>query len=126
MFFSDQKNNWGIFWRTLEWKMLLCIYSGHLEYFTTTGYVLWAFGNFVVIWYIFPRFVILNREKSGNPDQVCVLHSIVERKARIENSIIVLATSRRRQDQGCQIFLGTIYQKREKYTIYQMTIKYTK
>jgi hypothetical protein len=35
------------------------IYSGHLEYFATIGYILWAFGNFVVILYIFPHFGIL-------------------------------------------------------------------
>jgi hypothetical protein len=29
------------------------IYSGHKEYFTTIGYILPAFGNVVVIWYIF-------------------------------------------------------------------------
>jgi hypothetical protein len=37
-------------------------------------YILWLFGifnghllQFVVIWYIFPRFGILYQEKSGNP-----------------------------------------------------------
>jgi hypothetical protein len=30
------------------------IYSDHLEHFTTIGYILLAFGNFLVIWYIFP------------------------------------------------------------------------
>jgi hypothetical protein len=43
------------------------IYSRHLEYFTTLGYILSAFGNFVVIWYIIPRFGIPYQEKSGNP-----------------------------------------------------------
>jgi hypothetical protein len=33
------------------------IYSGHFEYFTTIAYILGAFGNFVVIWYIFPALV---------------------------------------------------------------------
>jgi hypothetical protein len=41
------------FWRTLEWKKFLCIYSGHLEYFTTIGYILLVFVNFVVIWYLY-------------------------------------------------------------------------
>jgi hypothetical protein len=40
---------------------------GHLEYFTVIWYILWPFGNFVVILYIFPRFGILCQEKSGNP-----------------------------------------------------------
>jgi hypothetical protein len=29
------------------------IYSGHLEYFTTNGYILWV----AVIWYVFPALV---------------------------------------------------------------------
>jgi hypothetical protein len=40
---------------------------GHLEYFRVIWYILWPFGNVVVIWYIFPRFGILCQEKSGNP-----------------------------------------------------------
>jgi hypothetical protein len=58
----------GKFWRVLLWKilvyfvtiwsilMLLEIFYGHLV-------------NFVVIWYIFPRFGILCQEKSGNLEQ---------------------------------------------------------
>jgi hypothetical protein len=42
------------------------IFCGHLEYFTVLWYILWTFGNVVVIWYIFPRFGILYKEKSGN------------------------------------------------------------
>jgi hypothetical protein len=34
-------------------------------------YILGPFGNLVVIWYIFPRFGILYREKSGNPGAHC-------------------------------------------------------
>jgi hypothetical protein len=30
-------------------------------------YILWSFGNFVVIGYIFPRLGTLGQEKSGNP-----------------------------------------------------------
>jgi hypothetical protein len=29
------------------------IFSVRLKYFTTIGYISWAFGNFVVFWYIF-------------------------------------------------------------------------
>jgi hypothetical protein len=29
--------------------------------------ILWQFGDFVVIWYIFPHFGILYQDKSGNP-----------------------------------------------------------
>jgi hypothetical protein len=43
------------------------IFYGHLEYFTVIWYILWPFGNVVVIWYSFPRFGILCQEKSGNP-----------------------------------------------------------
>jgi uncharacterized membrane protein len=35
------------------------ICSCYLEYFATIGYILLAFGNFVVIWYIFRHFSIL-------------------------------------------------------------------
>jgi hypothetical protein len=44
------------------------IFFGNLEYFTVIWYILWPFGNAVVILYIFPRFFgILCQEKSGNP-----------------------------------------------------------
>jgi hypothetical protein len=29
------------------------IFYGHLEYFTAIRYILWSFGNVVIIWYIF-------------------------------------------------------------------------
>jgi hypothetical protein len=47
---------------------------GQCMYFTAIWYTLWTFGKFcghsvyyVVIWYIFPHFVVLYQEKSGNP-----------------------------------------------------------
>jgi hypothetical protein len=43
---------------------------GHLEYFRVIWYILWPFGNVVIIWYIFPRFGILCQEKSGNLGQL--------------------------------------------------------
>jgi hypothetical protein len=43
------------------------IFYGHSEYFSVIGYILWPFGNVVVIWYIFPRFGIFLQGKSGNP-----------------------------------------------------------
>jgi hypothetical protein len=49
----------GKVWRTLEWKTLV--------YFMVIWYILWPYGNVVVIWYIFPRFGKLCQEKSGNP-----------------------------------------------------------
>jgi hypothetical protein len=41
---------------------------GHFVYFTAKWYILLSFMlvHFVVIWYIFPRFGLLYREKSGN------------------------------------------------------------
>jgi predicted outer membrane lipoprotein len=30
-------------------------------------YVVWPFGNLVAVWYIFPHFGKLNKEKFGNP-----------------------------------------------------------
>jgi hypothetical protein len=42
------------------------IFNGRLEYFGVLLYFLLPFGNFVVIWYIFPRFGTLYEEKSGN------------------------------------------------------------
>jgi hypothetical protein len=43
------------------------IFYDYLEYITAIWDTLWPFGNFVVIWYIFPRFGIFSQEKSGNP-----------------------------------------------------------
>jgi hypothetical protein len=64
--FQTNNPNLGKFFRVLLWKILvyfmtirsilrpLKIFYEHLVYF-------------VVIWYIFPRFGILDQEKSGNP-----------------------------------------------------------
>jgi hypothetical protein len=55
-----KNNNMGIFWRALEWKMLI--------YILGISNMLWALGNFVVIWYIYiPHIGILYREKYGKP-----------------------------------------------------------
>jgi hypothetical protein len=43
------------------------IFNAHLKYKLDIWYILWSFGNFVVISYIFPGFGILCHEKSGNP-----------------------------------------------------------
>jgi hypothetical protein len=48
------------------------IFSGHLEYYTTIWYILWLLGNFVILWYIFPRFVILYQERYGNLISFCL------------------------------------------------------
>jgi hypothetical protein len=49
------------------------IFYGHLEYFTLLWYILWLFGNVVVIRHIFPCFGLLCQEKSGNPGQHSIL-----------------------------------------------------
>jgi hypothetical protein len=55
------------------------IFYGNLQYFTVIWCILWPFGNFVVIWYIFPRFGILCQEKSGNPAENDNLHAPVNK-----------------------------------------------
>jgi hypothetical protein len=40
------------------------IFYGHLEYFTVIWYILWPFGNVVVIWYIFHCFGIFCVKKN--------------------------------------------------------------
>jgi hypothetical protein len=55
-FFSDQKSQFGYILEDRGMENVV-IYSGHFEYFTTIAYILGAFGNFVVIWYIFPALV---------------------------------------------------------------------
>jgi hypothetical protein len=63
-FFSHQKSKFGY---VLEDVGNVDLYCCHLEHFMTIWYILWAFGNFIVILYIFPRFGKLRQEKSGNP-----------------------------------------------------------
>jgi hypothetical protein len=43
------------------------IFYGHLEYFTAICYVLWPFGNVVVIWHIFPPFWYIVSRKIWQP-----------------------------------------------------------
>jgi hypothetical protein len=44
-------------------------------YITAILYILCPFGNFVAIWFIFPRFGILCQENSGNPGLFSPKHS---------------------------------------------------
>jgi hypothetical protein len=50
-FFSDQKSQFVYYMGILEDLGMehFATYSGHLEYFTKIGYILWA-----LVWYIFP------------------------------------------------------------------------
>jgi hypothetical protein len=60
--FQTKNANLGTFWRTLEWKMLKHI----LGIWNILGiFYVFAFCNFVVIWYIIPCCGILH-QKSGN------------------------------------------------------------
>jgi hypothetical protein len=60
-FFSDQKSQFGYILEDLRIDNV-DIYSGQMEYFTTLGYILWAFWYycshlvyFHPLWYIVPR-----------------------------------------------------------------------
>jgi hypothetical protein len=64
--FSNQKSQFGLILEGPR-KKNDGIFYDYSEYFTVIWYILWPFGNVVVIWYIFPRFGILRQEKSGNP-----------------------------------------------------------
>jgi hypothetical protein len=71
--FQTKNLKLGKFWWALLWKILvyfmtiwsilrpLEIFYGHLVYF-------------VVFWYIFPRFGILDQEKSGNTERELETH----------------------------------------------------
>jgi hypothetical protein len=59
--FQTQNTNLGRFFLCLGIKKFK--FYGHLEYIT----VIWPFDKLEAIWYILPRFGILNNEKSGNP-----------------------------------------------------------
>jgi hypothetical protein len=67
--FQTKNPNFGKFWRTLDWKMLI--------YFMSIWNILQTFGIFyehwehvLFIWYNFSGFGIMYQEKSGNPVSV--------------------------------------------------------
>jgi hypothetical protein len=66
--FQTKNPNFGKFWRVLQWKILVYFMS----IWTFLGPLEISYGHLVyfeVIWYIFPRFGILDQEKSGNPEE---------------------------------------------------------
>jgi hypothetical protein len=65
--FSNLKSQFGYILKVLAMENIGIFYD-HLVYFTAIGNILWHLVYFVVIWYIFPRFGILDQETSGNPD----------------------------------------------------------
>jgi hypothetical protein len=65
-YFQTKNPNVGLFWRALDWKILI--------YFIAIGNILWTFGifydhlvHFVFILVHFVRFWYLATRKSGNP-----------------------------------------------------------
>jgi hypothetical protein len=66
-FFSDQKSQFGYILDDVGFEILLYTYFDHLEYFTTIIKMLRAFGNFVVIWYIFSLLWYLVPRKIWQP-----------------------------------------------------------
>jgi hypothetical protein len=64
--FQTKNPNFGKFWRALHWKMLIyCLAIRNI--LQTFGIFYGQQDHFRVIWYIFTRFGMLYREKSGNP-----------------------------------------------------------
>jgi hypothetical protein len=68
VYFQTKNPSLGKFWRALyrfyivEWKMLVYIWYGHLENFTTIWYTFGVFGTSLVIWYISPFWYIVSRK----------------------------------------------------------------
>jgi hypothetical protein len=63
--FQTKNQNFGKFWRVLQWKMVeyVCIHS--ISFLRSFGIF---YGiHFVFVWYIFSCFGLLYLEKSGNP-----------------------------------------------------------
>jgi hypothetical protein len=60
-FFSDQKSQIEYILEGLGMENVL-INSVHLKYFANIGYILWEFGNFVVLGILFPAFVYCTKK----------------------------------------------------------------
>jgi hypothetical protein len=66
VYFQTKNLNFGSSWRVLQWKM--CVYFWDIWSISQPFCLIYGnLVNFVVIWYIFPRFGMLYQEKSGNP-----------------------------------------------------------
>jgi hypothetical protein len=70
-------------------------FYGHLVHFTAFWYILWQFGYFMFIWYVFTRFGMLYQGKSGNTG--------VEEEARIADRLRGRASE---TFQGSSLYLG--------------------
>jgi hypothetical protein len=69
-FFKPKIQIWVyVFWRVLQWKMLVHYIYSNLFYLTAIWYILWSFDKFNGHLVYFSRFGTLQQEKSGNPCQ---------------------------------------------------------
>jgi hypothetical protein len=58
------------------------MFNGHSEYFKVIWYILWPFGNVVVIWYIFPHFWYIASRKIWQPGEMAAFVSLKKRILR--------------------------------------------
>jgi hypothetical protein len=63
----------------MEWKNVVV--------FLPIWNIIWAFGNYVVIWYIFPRSGTLYPEKSGNPASSLEMLTSIASQQMLERNI---------------------------------------
>jgi hypothetical protein len=47
------------FWRALDWKSIVYLFYGYLEYISAIGYILWAFGIYIGHFGIFYGHLVL-------------------------------------------------------------------
>jgi hypothetical protein len=86
VFFETKNPNSGKFLKALKWKRLV-YFMAIWNILQPFGIFLWPFGNLVGIWYIFPRFGILNHDKkSGNPEPN-IKHATFATTTNSENSV---------------------------------------
>jgi hypothetical protein len=64
--FQTKNPNLGKLWRVLQWKMMVCIFYGHLVHFTVVCCILWTFGKVRGYWY-FPPFWYFVLRKIWHP-----------------------------------------------------------
>jgi hypothetical protein len=67
VYFHTKNPNLGIFWRALEWNLLVYVFYDHWEYFASIWNILWPFGVVCGHLLSFFSFGCLDQEKSGNP-----------------------------------------------------------
>jgi hypothetical protein len=72
VYFQIKNTNLGKFWKVLQRKMLVFLWSfrlfySQMVYFMAIWYIWWPLGMFGGLLVYFSRFGMLYREKSGNP-----------------------------------------------------------